>query len=72
MECPGIRVTGGEYTGHVRCNLSVSKAKFQDLGDAEVRRYATDCPVSGCSRCDLTDCYYAVFIRHYWKFPVCD
>jgi len=72
LKDPRQIVMAGDNLDLVWCNYRTGKTAHREQVATEIHRYSTGCPASGCFRCDSSECFYAGFIRHYWKCPGCD
>jgi hypothetical protein len=59
----------GIDSGLVRWPYQNVKEDNQQLITSSVFRDGSGCPASECVHCDLSDCFYADFIRKYWDCP---
>jgi hypothetical protein len=55
--------------GLVLKNYYSSSGNFHSENVTAFNRKGTGCPVSGCNRCEVSDCFYAEFIHSYWGCP---
>jgi len=51
--------------GRIWENYRTSRGNFHSQNAAIFHRNGTACPVSGCTRCEVSDCFYAEFIHSY-------
>jgi len=58
--------------GRIWENYRSFKGNFHHQAATVLHRNGTGCPVSGCTRCDVSDCFYADFIQTYWGCPGSD
>lgn len=55
--------------GRVWENYRSMQGNFHHQTATVLHRNGTGCPVSGYTRCDVSDCFYTDFIRIYWVVP---
>lgn len=72
LKDPRQILMAGDNPSLVRCNYRTGKRTHGERITTEIYRYGTECPATGCFRCDFPECFYAGFIRHYWRCPGCD
>jgi hypothetical protein len=59
----------GEYIGDIWKYYRNPMGNFSNQSIAVYNRYGASCPSNGCSRCELSDCFFYEFIHYYCNYP---
>ena len=59
----------GEDVSRIWENYRNAEGNFHKQSIAVFQHSGAACPVIGCGRCNLADCFFCEFIHHYWKCP---
>jgi hypothetical protein len=62
-------VHADENIGRIWGNYPAMNGSFQGQTGAVFQRFGISCSTNGCGRCDLRECFFNEFIRHYLDYP---
>ncbi len=64
-----VQFQPGNNAGHILEYYQKINENFNMHTMAAIKRFGAVCPSNGCGSCDLPDCIFSDFIRHYWDCP---